>query len=312
MSRNLDISVVISLFNESMSIRPLYRQIKEVLSKIGKSYEIIFVDDGSRDNSFEILKSIHNKDRKVKVIQFRRNFGKSAALSAGFKITQGNTVITMDADLQDNPGEIPRFLSKIDEGYDLVSGWKFPRQDPLTRRMASKVFNRVTSFFTQVKIHDFNCGFKAYRKEVTQDIRIYGELYRYIPVFAHWKGYRVGEIKVKHHRRKYGRSKYGIERFARGFLDLFTIMFLTRYTRSPLHLFGSMGLLTFLLGLIINVYLAILWFKGFGIGHRPLLILGVLLMIIGVQFTSFGLLAEMITDTQSREGEQYVTKEILK
>ena len=217
----------------------------------------------------------------------------------------------MDADLQDDPREIPRFVKKLDEGYDLVSGWRFKRHDPLSKTLPSKLFNYLTSMLTGVRLHDFNCGFKAYRKEVIEDIELYGELHRYVPVLAHWKGYKVGEIKVKHHSRPHGKSKYGLGRISRGLMDLVTVAFLTRYMKRPLHLFGSVGMLLLLVGLIINVYLAVLWLLGRGIGARPLLLLGVLLMLIGFQIISTGLMGEILIGTRGRGDEDYSIKKIL-
>jgi len=303
-----DISIIIPLFNEEANIEQLYAQLKVVLKSFNEEYELIFVDDGSTDNSFSILEDFHNKDKTVKVIQFRRNFGKSAALSAGFRYAKGKVVITVDADLQDDPQEIPNFIKKLDEGYDIISGWRFKRKDPFSKTFPSKLFNYLTSILTGIKIHDFNCGFKACKKEVIEDINIYGELHRYIPVLAHWHGYRVGEIKVKHHPRGGGKSKYGLERLFRGFTDLLTVMFLTKYAKKPLHLFGAVGVLLFLIGLIINIYLLIIKLLGEGIGDRPLLLLGVLLMVVGFQIISTGLIGEMIAGTRNKVDKDYVIK----
>ena len=306
-----ELSVIIPLFNEEKSLSSLYRELKAILKHSGKSYEIIFVDDGSNDNSWSVLERLHAQDKDIRGIQFRKNSGKAAALSAGFKCAEGKVIVTMDADLQDDPGEIPEFVKKLDEGYDLVSGWRFKRRDPLSKTLPSKIFNNLTSMLTGIRIHDFNCGFKAYREEVVKDIQVYGELHRYIPVLAHWKGYKIGEIKVKHHPRSHGKSKYSLERFFRGLLDLVTVMFLTRYMRRPLHLFGSIGLLLFSVGLIINIYLAVLWFLGQGIGARPLLFLGVLLMLIGFQIVSTGLIGEILIGARGRADEDYSIKRIL-
>ncbi len=308
-----DISVVIPVLNEEENLAELVAILHEVLSGLGQDYEIIFIDDGSTDKSFAVLEKLHTQDARVKVVQFRRNFGKAAALSAGFDEAQGDVIITMDADLQDDPREIPRFLAEIEKGYDLVSGWKFPRRDPLTKTLPSQLFNFATRLTTGVRIHDFNCGFKAYRREVVAELQIYGELYRYIPAMAHQQGFRVGEIKVKHHPRRFGSSKYGLSRFARGFFDLITILFLMRYDRRPLHIFGWFGLLSFIGGLIINVYLTVLWFIGERpIGDRPLLMLGVLLVILGAQFISLGLIAEMVTRGFASHISQYSIRKKLK
>jgi glycosyltransferase involved in cell wall biosynthesis len=303
----METSIIVPVLNEQESVSALYQGLTTAVDAASvQDYEIIFVDDGSRDGTFEVLETLHARDGRVKVIQFRRNFGKSAALSAGFAAAQGEIVFTLDGDLQDDPTEIPRFLGKIHEGYDLVSGWKYPRHDPLSKTLPSKFFNFVVRLTTKVKLHDFNCGFKAYRRDVVQELHLYGELHRYTPILAHQKGFRVTEIKVTHHPRKFGRSKYGIRRFARGFFDLLTVLFLGAYTWRPLHLFGWAGVGTFGLGSLINLYLTILWFAGQGpIGNRPLLMLGVLLMIIGLQFFSMGLLAEMITHGQAQDISSY-------
>lgn len=292
-----EISVVIPVLNEEESLPVLIDELEQVLQSIEKPYEIVFVDDGSRDRTPEVLRDAFERDPNVQVIQFRRNFGKSAALAAGFDAAAGEIVITMDGDLQDVPAEIPKLLERLDEDTDLVSGWKYPRHDPLTKRLPSGLFNAVVRLMTGITIHDFNCGFKVYRREVTREIPLYGELHRYIPVLAHNKGFRVAEAKVRHRPRQFGTSKFGGTRFARGFFDLATVLFLTQYNLRPLHFFGWFGIGTFALGFLINAYLAILWFFGQPIGTRPLLTLGVLLMIIGGQFFVFGLLAEMIAHT---------------
>jgi len=306
-----ELSVIIPLFNEEKSLGSLYGELKSALKNFGKSYEIIFVDDGSKDNSWSVLERLHAADKDIRGIQFRKNSGKAAALSAGFKHAKGKVIVTMDADLQDDPGEIQNFIKKLDEGYDLVSGWRFKRQDPLSKTLPSKFFNYLTSLLTGIRIHDFNCGFKAYCKNVVKDIELYGELHRYIPVLVHWRGYEVGEMKVRHRPRAHGKSKYGMVRLFRGLTDLLTVMFLTRYMRKPLHLFGSIGLLLFLLGLVVNIYLGVLWFLGQGIGARPLLLLGILLMLIGFQIVSTGLIGEILIGTRGRADEDYSIKKIL-
>jgi glycosyltransferase involved in cell wall biosynthesis len=307
------ISVVIPAYNEAESVGPLAAQVDAVLAALGRPYQIIFVDDGSSDGTSEALAELVATLPAVKAIQFRRNFGKAAALTAGFRAAQGAIVLTMDADLQDDPQEIPRFLEALDAGpYDLVSGWKFPRRDPLSKTLPSRLFNAVTSYMGRIKLHDFNCGYKAYRREVLQEMSIYGELYRYIPVLAHWRGFRVGEIKVRHHPRRFGRSKYGLARFARGFFDLLTVIFLTQYMRRPLHLFGWIGGLMAAAGTGISAYLTGLWFMGQRpIGDRPLLTLGVLLIIVGIQFFTLGLLAEMLTHLMARQQTNYSIRRVL-
>lgn len=300
----LDISVVVPVFNEEQSLAPLCEKLLHVLPGITDRFEIIFIDDGSTDGSPVVLEELHRQDSRVRVIQFRRNLGKSATLSVGFSASRGNVIITMDADLQDDPEEIPKFLETLDQGYDLVSGWKYPRLDPPSKTVPSAVFNWTTRMMTGLHLHDLNCGFKAYRREVIEELHIHGELYRYIPVLAHWRGFKITEIKVHHYPRQYGKSKYGLERFSRGFLDLLTVLFLNRYNRRPLHLFGWIGLLTALVGLVILAYLSILWLEGVRpIGTRPLLSFGVLFVFMGIQFISFGLLAELVTQTLSSARE---------
>jgi glycosyltransferase involved in cell wall biosynthesis len=305
------LSVVIPLLDEEESLRELYRQIVQAASSLKKPFEMIFVDDGSTDNSFGVLQELHDADSRVKAIRFRRNFGKSAALSVGFHQARGDVIITMDADLQDDPAEIPALIETLEQGYDLVSGWKKRRHDPISKTIPSRLANSVTAFMTGIAIHDMNCGLKAYRKEVVRGISVYGELHRYIPALAHWAGFRVGEKVVQHRPRKYGHTKFGISRLSRGFLDLLTVLFTTRYIRRPLHLFGIWGLISFLIGVIITGYLSVEWFFGrTSLSNRPLFLLGILFIIIGVQFISFGLLGEMI-NRQQRDETTYSIKEIL-
>jgi glycosyltransferase involved in cell wall biosynthesis len=295
------LSVVIPLFNEAASLAELHAKITEVINRIRLRAEIIFVDDGSTDGSFEKLQQLQRRDRRVRVIQFRRNYGKAAALAAGFSAAQGSYIVTMDADLQDDPEEIPHLLEELKKGYDLISGWKKRRHDKFSKRSASKIFNTVTGFFTGVKLHDINCGLKAYRREVTDNIRVYGQLHRFLPVLAHKEGFRIGEVEVKHHPRKHGKSKFGLSRYTSGLFDLVTVLFLTRYTRRPLHLFGLGGLIAFALGFGINAYLTYeRLFNNRYLSNRPLLFLGLLLLIIGVQMISFGLLGEMLAATQNQ------------
>ena len=298
MSNKLDLSIVIPLLNEEESIIELHDKIHKNVGKLELTYEICFIDDGSSDGSLSKLKEVKKKNPNIKIISFRKNYGKSAALSEGFKLAAGDIIITMDADLQDDPDEIPNLIKKIEDGFDMVSGWKKKRHDPISKTIPSKFFNWTTSILTGIKIHDFNCGLKAYRHDVVKEIPVYGELHRYLPVLAHWMGYRVGEIVVKHHARKFGKTKYGLRRFFDGFFDLLTVLFLTRYRQKPMHLFGLLGLVTFFLGSIILAYLTVLWFIGPGIGNRPLLFLGILLVIVGMQSFSIGLIGEMITNTK--------------
>ena len=304
-----DISIVIPLYNESESLNELYQQITMVMQKLAPvEYEIIFIDDGSTDNSGSIINNLHENDKHVKLIQFRINYGKAAGLSVGFKAAQGNYIITMDADLQDDPKEIPSLVNKLEEGYDLVSGWKKVRHDPFIKKHTSKIYNYFTSVFSGIRLHDFNCGLKAYRSEVIKSMNIYGELHRYLPVIAFRNGFRVTEIPVTHHARKHGKTKYGIARFVRGPFDLLTITFLTRYQKRPLHLFGLWGLVTFTLGLGISAFLAYeRLFENKFLSNRPLLFLGVLLIIVGIQFFSIGLLGEMITEFRQKS-DSYLVK----
>jgi glycosyltransferase involved in cell wall biosynthesis len=292
------LSVVVPLYNEVESLRTLHAELQATLDPLDMpgGYEMIFVDDGSTDGSADVLSDLYENDTRVQVIQFRRNFGKSAALAAGFSAACGSYVVTLDADLQDVPAEIPTLLAPIErDEADLVSGWKADRQDPLTKTLPSMIFNRVVRMVSGVQLHDFNCGFKAYRSEVLSEIQLYGELHRYIPVLAHFRGFRVSEVPVPHRARKYGYSKFGPARFFRGFFDLLTVFFLTQYTRRPLHLFGLIGVAILGIGAVINLYLAFIKiFLGHPIGDRPVMQLGILLIIVGSQFFVFGLLGEMI------------------
>jgi glycosyltransferase involved in cell wall biosynthesis len=297
----MDLSVVIPLYNEQDSLSELAISLERNLNPLHLKYELIFVDDGSDDHSLAVLKELKNKFPPIKILSFRKNYGKSAALAEGFKLASGLTVITMDADLQDDPAEIPNLLQQINAGYDLVSGWKKKRHDPWRKTLPSKLFNFITSLLSGIKIHDFNCGLKAYRKEVIKEIPVYGELHRFLPVLAHRHGYRVSEIVVQHHPRKYGRTKYGLRRFFEGFFDLLTVLFLTRYKQKPMHLFGLFGLVSFFFGFLISAYLTVLWFEGHAIGNRPLLFFGILLIIVGMQSFSIGLIGEMITNLKDEE-----------
>jgi glycosyltransferase involved in cell wall biosynthesis len=299
------ISVVVPVHNEERSVALLYDELRSALEPLETAWETIFVDDGSTDGTFAALTRLHNATDNVRVVRLRRNFGKAAALRAGFDQAQGDTVVTIDGDLQDDPAEIPRLLAKLDEGFDLVSGWKTRRRDPLSRRVLSRVFNRVTGAFSGVHLHDMNCGLKAYRAEVVHGLRLYGELHRFIPVLAHYRGFRIAELPVNHRPREHGRSRYGVERYLRGFLDLLTVSFIGRYRHRPLHLFGGLGLILGAFGTAILVYLTVLKALGNAIGHRPLLMLGVLLVVIGMQFFSLGLISEMITSHhEERAGER--------
>jgi glycosyltransferase involved in cell wall biosynthesis len=307
----LDLTVVLPVYDEEASIPPLAEALERVLAQGGRSHEVLFVDDGSGDGSWDRIREAAKAHPAVRAIRLRRNFGKAAALTAGFRAARGRVVVTMDADLQDDPDELARLVAKLDEGYDLVSGWKVERRDPLSKTLPSKLFNWVTGRLTGLDLHDMNCGFKAYRREVVRELRVYGELHRYIPVLAHWRGFRVGELAVLHHARRHGRSKYGLSRFLKGFVDLLTVMFLTRYTLRPLHLFGGAGVLIAGAGLAINLYLTALWLAGQGIGHRPLLQLGVLLCVVGMQLVFTGLIGEMVADRGFEPESTYSVRETI-
>jgi dolichol-phosphate mannosyltransferase len=289
------ISVVVPVYNEERSVALLYEELEAALQPGVESWEVVYVDDGSTDGSFAALTRLHAHHDNVRVVRLRRNFGKAAALAAGFAEATGDIVVTIDGDLQDDPSEIPRLLAKLDEGFDLVSGWKARRRDPLTRRLPSKLFNWVAGRMSGLHLHDMNCGLKAYRAEVVRGLVLYGELHRFIPVLAHEQGYRVGEVTVNHRPRGHGRSRYGLERYLRGFLDLLTVSFMGRYRHRPLHLFGGLGLFLTTIGLAVLIYLTIDKLSGNAIGQRPLLTLGVLLVVVGMQFFTLGLISEMIT-----------------
>jgi glycosyltransferase involved in cell wall biosynthesis len=305
----MELSIVIPLLDEKESLNELYQRIKTVMQPLQKTYEIIFVDDGSSDGSDKVIFALHEQDKNVKVIQFRKNFGKSAALAEAFARVEGAYVITMDADLQDDPQEIPRLIQKLEEGNDLVSGWKKKRYDPLSKRIPSKFFNWFVSKVSGIRLHDFNCGLKIYRKEVVKILKLYGQLHRFIPMLAHWQGFRVSEIPVQHHPRKYGQSKFGVSRFTSGLFDLITIVFLSKFKKRPLHLFGVAGLIAFMSGLAISLYLTIerIFTRSY-LSNRPILFLGILLIIVGIQFVSIGLLGEMITETQTDQNGVSIRK----
>jgi glycosyltransferase involved in cell wall biosynthesis len=297
------VTLVVPGLNEAESLPLLAAQVKAALAP-ETSYELIFVDDGSTDDSWKVIQALHQSDPTVRGVRLRKNFGKAMALAAGFERARADIVIMMDADLQDDPADLPRMIEKIEEGLDVVVGWKVKRRDPLNRRVFSRVFNNTVGYVTGVRLHDMNCGFKAYRSEVLQSIPIYGDLFRFIPVLASWQGFSVGEIPVNHRARQFGQSRYGLERILRGFFDLLSVSFLTKYSRKPMHLFGLMGLLFTFLGLVICTYLSVLWFRGESIGSRPLLLLGVLLILVGVQSFSIGLLGEFMTFQYHRKRDQ--------
>lgn len=302
------LSFVIPTYNEEESVSQLHDEICEVLKKNHLNGEIIFVNDGSTDKTLEKLESLHQKNSLVKIISLRCNSGKSNALAAGFNEAKGDIVFTLDADLQDNPIEIPNFLEKINEGYDLVSGWKVKRNDPFSRLILTRIYRIVVRLLTGVKIHDFNCGFKAYRKSVVKNIRVYGDLHRLLPVIAYSKGFKVTEIPVNHRPRQFGKSKYGMERIIRGPFDLLTTLFMQKYENRPLHFFGKIGAVFFIIGFIICTVLTIEWFliPSVVLSERPLLILGVLFIIVGIQMVSTGLIGEMLTYMSHKDNQEFI------
>ncbi len=305
----IEISVLIPLYNEEGSLRELSERLGKALDGRGESWEAVFVDDGSTDGSFAVLERLHENDRRFRVIRFRRNFGKSAALRAGFRAARGNRVVIMDADLQDEPEEVPTLLDKLADGYDMVGGWRAERRDRFVKKLTSRIYNLATALLTGIRMHDFNCGLKAFTREVIETIPVHGELHRYIPVLAHRRGFRVTEVKVRHHPRRHGESKFGPYRFFAGFADLLTVLFLTRYFKKPLHFFGGLGCFFFLAGFLIDFVLVVGSLFGDTIRTRPLLFLGILLMLIGFQFISTGLLGEMLALGRGGDEQEYAIRE---
>jgi glycosyltransferase involved in cell wall biosynthesis len=309
------LSVVIPLYNEEQSIPELYAQLTATLEALGQPYEVVVVNDGSRDRSMELLREVHDRDARWRIVSFRRNFGQTAGFAAGFDYARGDVVITMDADLQNDPAGIPLLLEKMAQGYDVVSGWRKDREDPfLSRRLPSMIANRLVSRASGVPLHDYGCSLKAYRAEVAKGIRLYGEMHRFVPAVAAWMGVTVAEVPVPHHARKYGSSKYGIDRTFRVLLDLITVRFLLGYSTRPLHVFGGFGLLSAGLGVAFGLYLTyVKLILGEDIGNRPLLILAVLLVIIGVQMIGMGLLGELIVRNyyEATDKKIYVVREVL-
>jgi dolichol-phosphate mannosyltransferase len=310
------ISAVIPVYNERDSLTQLHAELSEVATGADLELEIVFVDDGSTDESWTVIVEIAARDSRVHGIRFRRNFGKAAALSAGFRAARGEIVFTLDADLQDDPHEIPRFLEAIKSGVEVVSGWKQLRHDPWHKTLPSKVFNGLVGLITGVKLHDHNCGFKCYRAEVLREVRLYGELHRFVPVLAAARGFKIGEIPVNHRPRRYGHSKYGVRRFVKGFLDLLTVKFLTGFSQRPQHLLGSIGLLAFFLGFLGMGALAVTWIVAhlFNLEYtplhqRPLLIYSVAALLLGAQMMSMGFLAELVTAYQGGDEHSYSIKE---
>jgi glycosyltransferase involved in cell wall biosynthesis len=303
------LSVVVPLFNERAALDDLYQRLSAVLTELARTHEIIFVDDGSTDGSFMKLKEFRAADRSVRYIRFRRNFGKSAALAAGFSAARYEVIVTLDADLQDMPEQLPLMLDKLDQGYDIICGWRYQRHDKLTKRIGSKIYNLVTALLTGVRLHDLNCGFKCIRRQVLDEVMVYGERHRYIPVLASYRGFRLGEVRIEHAPRAHGSSRYGLERVLGGVFSLLTVILMTRYTNKPLHFFGLMGTLLFAVGFLVDVYLIIVrivysqWLT-----NRPALIIGTLLIIVGVQLVLFGLLAEMIAFSYRRESDYSIVE----
>jgi glycosyltransferase involved in cell wall biosynthesis len=300
-SPEVELTVLIPVLNEAENIRPLLEKLVRDLDPLGKRYEILVVDDGSSDGTFDQVRSLSGSIRGLRGIRLRRNFGKSTALSVGFRESRGSRVVTMDGDLQDDSVEIGRLLAKLDEGYDLVCGWKQARKDPITKTIPSKLFNAVTSAASGVSLHDMNCGLKAYRDEVTRALQLRGEQHRFIPVLAHWNGFRVTEIRTVHHPRIHGKTKFGASRFLNGFLDLTAVMFLTTSANRPVHLFGRVGILFATLGGVLTTVYTWPWFLGHGLRLRPGLLFGLVLVLLGIQFLSLGFLGEMIAGSRSSE-----------
>jgi dolichol-phosphate mannosyltransferase len=313
----MDISVVIPLLNEESSLPQLHQELMKTLSSVEKNFEIIYVDDGSTDKSFQFLSEIHQQSpEQTRIIQFRRRFGQTAAMSAGIAFAQGDIIIMLDADLQNDPADIPRLLEKMEEGYDIVSGWRVQRKDKyLTRILPSKIANWLIGTITGVKLHDYGCSLKAYRAEVIKELRLYGEMHRFIPALASWYGAKIAEIPVQHHPRRFGKSKYTLNRIWRVLLDLITVKFLLSFSTRPLQIFGSIGLVSFIIGLGISGYLTFLKLAyQEHLSNRPLLWLGILLIMLGFQFISLGLLAELLARTyhESQNKPIYVIRQVLK
>lgn len=311
----LEVSVIIPIYNEEDNLEPLHKGLKEALESLGKSYEIVAVDDGSTDGSFEVLRALHRSDPSLKVIRLRRNFGQAAAFAAGFDQAAGEIIVSMDADLQFDPADVRKLVDKMAEGYDIVSGWRVDRQEAfLTRRVPSAVANRLISWITGVRLHDYGCSLKAYRAEVIQSVRLYGELHRFIPALASSIGVEVAEVPVSHHPRRFGKSKYDLSRTLTVLLDLFTVKFLLSYATRPMQVFGLLGLLSFAIGTVIAAYLGFIrLFLGSPIANRPLLLLAMLLIFVGVQLVTMGLLGELTIRTyHEAQGKKiYVIREML-
>ncbi len=314
---NVMLSVVVPVYNEEETVLALYQELSDVAAQNGYDLDLVFIDDGSKDGSWDRITELCASDARVRGIRFRRNFGKAAALNAGFDAARGDLIMTLDADLQDDPSEIPRFLSQIDEGYDVVSGWKKVRHDPWHKVLPSRIFNWLVGRMTGVPLHDHNCGFKCYRREIFREVRLYGELHRFVPVLAAAKGWRVGEIVVHHRPREFGRSKYGLRRIPKGFLDLMTVTFLTGYGQRPQHLLGTIGLIGFFVGAVGMFVLTTWWFisravvaiEPIHLHQRAVFYYSLAAVLLGSQFMSVGFLAEMIAARQNRDSPNYSTSE---
>lgn len=294
------VSAVVPLYNEAESLPELHRELVAELDALGRPWEIVYVDDGSRDGSDRVIDALASADPRVRGVSFRNNFGKSAGLATGFRIARGEWVVTLDADLQDDPSELPRLVAALEGGLDLVSGWKQNRQDPITKTLPSKLFNAVTSAVSGVRLHDFNCGFKLYRRDVVDALQVYGELHRFLPALAHWKGFRVGEVPVRHRARRHGTSKFGAARFVNGFLDLLSAAFISKNALKPLHVFGRIGLLFLLAGGLLGLWFVGTWMLGEPVRVRPLMLVGAVSVLMGIQFIVMGLLGEMIAHLGAR------------
>lgn len=311
-----DISVVVPAYNEEASLEELYNWIKDVCDKNNLSFEVVFIDDGSKDNTWKVIEKIQSNNLNVKGIKFRRNYGKSAALNVGFEHAEGEVVITMDADLQDSPDEIPELRKMIlEDGYDLVSGWKKKRHDPISKTLPTKLYNATTRMMSGIKLHDMNCGLKAYKYDVVKSIEVYGEMHRYIPVIAKWAGFdKIGEKVVHHRPRKYGKTKFGMERFIHGFLDLLSIMFISKFGRRPMHLFGALGIIMFIIGFGVSLYMGIdklfIDTKGKLIADRTEFYIALAAMIMGVQLFLAGFLGEMISRNSSTRNNYLIQNKI--
>ncbi len=297
------LTAVVPAYNEAESLPELVRELSAALTALGRPWEILIVDDGSRDGTDRVVAALAAAEPRVRGVSLRQNFGKSAALATGFRLARGAWVATLDADLQDDPAELPKLVEGLERGLDLVSGWKQKRQDPISKTVPSRLFNLVTSWVSGVRLHDFNCGYKLYRREVTESLEIYGELHRFLPALAHWRGFRVGEVPVRHRARRFGRTKFGASRFVNGFLDLLSAAFISTSALKPLHVFGRIGLAFLLLGFGLGVWFVVQWVGGEPMRVRPLMLVGAGLALVGIQFILMGLLGEMIAHLGAGEAE---------